>query len=326
MAYLRVSLSISTILMGLILALLTITFNGLLVSLFCIVCWAVWACVGSLNFSRIRSDYVLARSRQFYEGKVEHLSRYQKLAVTFPPEGLTPHLYNEKLLSGEQSFNVDDVMRHLQFILFNAAQAIYLNLRNRFFASSEDSTAGVLDLRLMATISSYHTIVEYLLVMSRSDDNRREAFDNRIETLIVHLQLIVCLVKQYSESKSSDEPSVLLSYALNEAFSTVYRNLRGLLRNSSGRSLDQLVSFVVFPLCQWAQPPLDKLRLSAASEIRDNGIFPSDFFDKHSSNFALDDRNLTVYLTFLLEPSFQAVFDAFQKDLRLELSSGDSGG
>ena len=178
----------------------------------------------------------------------------------------------------------------------------------------------------MAAISSYHAVLEYLLVLPHSDDNQREAFDNRIETIIVHLQLVVSVIKQQRESESSDEPSVLLSHALSEAFATIYTNLRGLLRNSSGRPLDQLVTFVVFPLCQWAKPPLDSLRHNAANEIRENGIYKQDVLDKNPSNFVLDDRDLTWYLTFLLEPSSQVVFDAFQKDLHLAISLSDTNG
>ena len=112
MAYLRVSLPMSTVLMGLLLALLTITFDGLAVSFFCIVCWVIWACVGSLNFSRIRDEYVLAPSRQFYERQTQRLSNYQKLAVKFSPEALEPHPYDEQLLNGEESFNTDHTLRH----------------------------------------------------------------------------------------------------------------------------------------------------------------------------------------------------------------------
>ena len=324
MAYLRMSLPIATVVMGLLLSLLTVIFNGLAVSIFCTICWAIWACVGSLNFSRIRNEYVLAPSRQFYERQAQSLSKYQKLAVKFSPEALTPHPYNEKLLTGDESFNTDSTLRHLQFVFFNAARAIYLNLRNRFFTSSGDYDTGVLDRRVMAAISSYHTVLEYLLVLSYLDNNQREAFDNRIETIIVHLQLVVSVIKQRRESESSDESSVLLSHALSEAFETIYTNLRGLLRNSSGRSLDQFVTFVVFPLCQWAKPPLDSLRLDAATEIREKGIYKHDVFGKNPSNTVLDDRDLTVYLTFLLEPSSQVVFDAFQKDLHLAVSSSDT--
>ena len=148
-----------------------------------------------------------------------------------------PHPYDEQLLNGEESFNTDHTLRHLEFVLFNIAQAIYLNLRNRLFARLEDDVTGVLDRRLMATISSYHTILEYLLVLSHADDNQRKSFENRVETIIVHLQLIVSVIKQQRESESSDEPSVLLTYTLGEAFATVYTNLRGLMRNSSGLSL-----------------------------------------------------------------------------------------
>jgi len=326
MAYLRVSLPISTVVMGLLLSLLTVIFSGLAVSFFCTICWIIWACVGSLNFSRIRNEYVLAPSRQFYERQTERLSRYQKLAVKFSPEALTPHPYNGKISSEEESFNTDRTLRHLQFVLFNVAQAIYLNLRNRFFTSLEDNDTGALDRRVMAAISSYHAVLEYLLVLPYSDDNQREAFDNRIETIIVHLQLVVSVIKQQRESESSDEPSVLLSHALSEAFANIYTNLRGLLRNSSGRPLDQLVTFVVFPLCQWAQPPLDSLRLNAANEIRKKGRYKQDVLDKNPSNFVLDDRDLTGYLTFLLEPSSQVVFDAFQKDLHMAISLSDTNG
>ena len=326
MAYLKVSLLISTILMGLLLALLTVTVKGLAISIFFITCWVAWACIGSLNFSGIRNTYVLQPSRQFYERKIEHLSRYQKAAVMFSPESLTRHPYNEKDLSDEETRNLDHTFRHIQFILFNVAQAIYMNLRNRFISNSADDATASLNLRVMATISSYHTIIEYLLIVSHSDDSRSAAFDNRIETIILHLQLIICLVKQYKELERSDEPSVLLTYALSEAFSAIYSNLRELLRNSSGRPLDQLVTFVVFPLCQWAKPPLDSLRLNAANEIRENGIYKQDVLDKNPSNFVLDDRDLTGYLTFLLEPSSQVVFDAFQKDLHLAISLSDTNG
>jgi hypothetical protein len=47
---------------------------------------------------------------------------------------------------------------------------------------------------------------------------------------------------------------------------------------------------------------------------------------KNPSNFVLDDRDLTEYLTFLLEPSSQVVFDAFQKDLHLAISLSDTNG
>ena len=323
MAYLRVSLPISTVLMGLLLALLTVTFNGLAVSLLCILCWVTWACVGSLNFSRVRNEYMLTPSRKFYERKAQHLSFYQRLAVMFAPEGLERHPYTEKFASGEEPFTADHTMRHLQFVLSNAAQAIYLNLRNRFSMNSDNNFAGVLDRQIIAAISSYHTIVEYLLVLSFSDDKQREAFNNRIETIIIHLQLIVCLVKQHRESEPSDEPSDLLTYALTEVFSSVYVNLRGLLRNSSGRMLDPLVSFIVFPLCQWAQQPLDQLRLAALNEIREKDVFPIDHFDAYPNNVIVGDQNLTVYLISLLNPTTKSVFDEFQTDLRLAVSSGD---
>ena len=326
MAYLRVSLPMSTVLMGLLLALLTITFDGLAVSFFCIVCWVIWACVGSLNFSRIRDEYVLAPSRQFYERQTQRLSNHQKLAVKFSPEALEPHPYDEQLLNGEESFNTDHTLRHLEFVLFNIAQAIYLNLRNRLFARLEDDVTGVLDRRLMATISSYHTILEYLLVLSHADDNQRKSFENRVETIIVHLQLIVSVIKQQRESESSDEPSVLLTYTLSEAFATVYTNLRGLMRNSSGRLLDQVVLFVIFPLGQWAQPSLDSLRLNAASESSKKDGDKIDVFDKHPINIVVDDRELTEYLKVLLNPSSQVVFDAFQEDLALAVSTGDADG
>jgi len=324
MAYLKVSLLISTILMGLLLALLTVTVKGLAISIFFITCWVAWACIGSLNFSGIRNTYVLQPSRQFYERKIEHLSRYQKAAVMFSPESLTRHPYNEKDLSDEETRNLDHTFRHIQFILFNVAQAIYMNLRNRFISNSADDATASLNLRVMATISSYHTIIEYLLIVSHSDDSRSAAFDNRIETIILHLQLIICLVKQYKELERSDEPSVLLTYALSEAFSAIYSNLRELLRNSSGRLLDQFVSLAVFPLCQWAQPPLDDLRLKAVNEIQDKDIFTSEFFDKHSGNIVFDDRNLTIFLTYLLDPSSQTVFDAYQKDFHRAVSSSNT--
>jgi hypothetical protein len=310
--------------MGLVLALLTVTFNGLAVSLFCIICWVIWACVGSLNFARIRNEYVRSPSRQFYERKIQQLSRYEKLAVKFSPECLVPHPYSEKILNEEESFNTDYTLRHLQFVLFHVAQAIYLNLRNRVFVSSKDNFAEVLDRQVMATISSYHTVAEYLLLLSHSDDNQREAFDNRIESIIVHLQLIVSVVKQHRESESSDEPSVLMTYALSEAFAAVYTNIRGLLRNSSGKLLDQFVLFVVFPLCQWAQPPLDQLRLTALNEIREKDVLPNDFFDTYPNDNILSDQNLTVYLISLLNPTSKSVFDAFQKDLSLAVSPSDA--
>ena len=163
-------------------------------------------------------------------------------------------------------------------------------------------------------------------MFSHSDDNQRKSFDNRVETIIVHLQLIVSVIKQQRESESSDEPSVLLNYTLSEAFATVYTNLRGLLRNSSGRLLDHFVLFLIFPLGQWAQPSLDSLRLNAASESSKKDVDKKDVFDKHPINIVVDDRELTEYLKVLLNPSSQVVFDAFQEDLTLAVSSGDADG
>ena len=128
-------------------------------------------------------------------------------------------------------------------------------------------------------------------------------------------------MKQRQESDEPNEHSVLISYALGEGFSMVYKNFRELLRNSSDSFWKYLVSLIIFPLCQWAQAPLDKLRISALAEMHDKGLQTSVFPDGYSDDVVFNDQSLRQFLFMLLDPSSQTVFKSFEQDFRSAINN-----
>ena len=331
LAYFRVSLVISTILMGLGLALLTISFSGVAVSVLLVILWAMWGCIGALNFSSVRGNYLLGPGQRLHERKSEHLSSSQRAAVVFVPDALRQHPYTEQSIEqdavqeqdADEIGDKDPVWRHLDFVLHNIACALYLNVKSRMYTNKMDDGYQKWSDRVRAATASYHTIVEYLFVLPGSELQPNESFNNRIRNIILQLQLILCVVKQKEESREQAENSLILSYALTEAFSSLYENLSALLKNSSKSPLNWLAYGILFPLCRWAQPPLDELRSQALDQIRERGELSEELRDEYQADLASTDESLIRFLRGLLNSSSRGVFDSFKEDLDLAIVNGD---